>query len=343
MSTGRLYAVPVLVGILCVAGLGLSAATLTSAQVEGGGETGYFEFRTLDGDTGMEPNVSGPNINGPQIPTGPGFPDITSCNDFLSSPLGILSVLGGLGAVMGVLYRRYNSPIALFGGWTMAPPVMLAYFASTDCASGGGPGAGGPRMPDLPVDGPPATVTSVPEWLALGFIGLFLVGAAVALYQTTRGEDEVALDGATAADDVALDQFAAAAGRAADRIEIHNEDVDNAVYRAWDEMTGLLDVDSPETYAPGEFAAAAIELGMGEGHVDELTTLFNEVRYGDKDIQPREARAVEILRRIEAEYGEEAAGTEDETVEADDEATGTDDDVDGRPADNDPDDGSEKR
>ncbi|RQG95987.1 DUF4129 domain-containing protein [Natrarchaeobius chitinivorans] len=110
---------------------------------------------------------------------------------------------------------------------------------------------------------------------------------------------------------------AAAAGRAADRIE-SSDDVDNEVYRAWLEMTRPLEVDRPETSTPGEFAAAAVDAGLAREDVAELTSLFEDVRYGDEETTGQmETRATAVLRRIEAEYAdtEEAPTDGDEPGE----------------------------
>ena len=99
--------------------------------------------------------------------------------------------------------------------------------------------------------------------------------------------------------------IATVAGRAADRIAA-SDDVDNEVYRAWREMTRHLEVDRPETSTPGEFAAAAVETGMEREHVDDLTRLFEAVRYGHRETTLEvEARAISILRTIEAAYAGE--------------------------------------
>ncbi|RKD94947.1 DUF4129 domain-containing protein [Halopiger aswanensis] len=94
-----------------------------------------------------------------------------------------------------------------------------------------------------------------------------------------------------------------AAGRAADRIDGAATDVDNEIYRAWKEMTDLLEVDRPDSSTPREFATAAVEAGIDREYVDELTRLFEDVRYGDAETTPEmETRAVDVLRRIEDEY-----------------------------------------
>ncbi|MFB6219563.1 MAG: DUF4129 domain-containing protein, partial [Halobacteriaceae archaeon] len=93
-----------------------------------------------------------------------------------------------------------------------------------------------------------------------------------------------------------------------DRIEAR-ADTDNEVYRAWQEMATLVGGDRPETSTPGEFADDAVAAGMDPADVEELTRLFEEVRYGDAPpTDEREQRAVRTLRAIEDAY----AGAEEE-------------------------------
>ena len=101
--------------------------------------------------------------------------------------------------------------------------------------------------------------------------------------------------------------IADAAGRAVDRITEGDPDaLDNEIYRAWLEMTRLLDVDRPATCTPGEFADAAVDAGLERQHVEGLTGLFEEVRYGGAEsTRIREDRAVQTLERIESVYGSE--------------------------------------
>jgi len=142
----------------------------------------------------------------------------------------------------------------------------------------------------------------------LGVFGVVLVGTAAALYRASGGDTISDIDDRDPESDDA-DQFtprdlAAAAGRAADRLEEHNADVDNEVYRAWWEMTSMLDVADPDTATPGEFADAAVAAGMGADDVAELTRLFEEVRYGQRDPASREKVALSVFRSIEHAYGE---------------------------------------
>jgi multisubunit Na+/H+ antiporter MnhC subunit len=106
-----------------------------------------------------------------------------------------------------------------------------------------------------------------------------------------------------------------AAGRAADRID-EGTAVDNEIYRAWREMTGLLEVDRPESSTPREFAETAVEAGLEREDVDELTRLFEDVRYGDVETTAEmEERAVSVLRRIETEYAAEDADAANATLD----------------------------
>jgi hypothetical protein len=135
---------------------------------------------------------------------------------------------------------------------------------------------------------------------------LLALAAVAAVGVLTRGPSE---DDAPDADEstAATAAVGRAAGRAADRIE-DEAAVDNEVYRAWAEMTDLLDVPDPETSTPREFQAAAVDAGMAADDVRELTRLFETVRYGGAEPDGEaEERAVAVLRRIETAY----AGDED--------------------------------
>lgn len=95
-----------------------------------------------------------------------------------------------------------------------------------------------------------------------------------------------------------LEAVAEAAGTAADRLE--GDAVENDVHRAWREMTRALSVSNRQARTTGEFAEAAIRAGMDERDVDDLTELFEDVRYGGREpTDADERRAIEVLRRIE--------------------------------------------
>lgn len=134
--------------------------------------------------------------------------------------------------------------------------------------------------------------------LAIVLGGLVGVGYILRRYRNrSEGDAGQTLPEATPGDEVAI-----VAGATADRIQSDDEAaVENEVYRAWKRMTELLDVAEPATSTPGEFAAAAIDAGFEPAAVDELTSLFETVRYGPTTASDLEAeRAVAILRRLES-------------------------------------------
>lgn len=153
------------------------------------------------------------------------------------------------------------------------------------------------RAPGGP-DGPVMVAPSLPVLVGL----LVIAGVLVALGLRRLADAEAAENATGSAERVAA--VGRAAGRAADRIET-SDDIGNEVYRAWVEMTELLDVAAPESTTPGQFAAAAVEAGLDRGDVNELTRLFEDVRYGGRPVTPiEEHRAIAVLRRIESGYAE---------------------------------------
>jgi hypothetical protein len=167
---------------------------------------------------------------------------------------------------------------------------------------GGGSGDDGSSTPSV----------SVPSFAAVLLVGLALLGLLVAGL-SLRGSDSADDDTPVVSSDAQSEAaIGAAAGRAADDLEAHDEtELENAIYRAWAEMTDELSVDRPESSTPVEFARAAVEAGMAPDHVDELTDLFEEVRYGTAPpTDRREQQAIEALRRIERSYstGDDSIG-----------------------------------
>ncbi|WEL16620.1 Uncharacterized protein SVXHr_0439 [Halorhabdus sp. SVX81] len=174
------------------------------------------------------------------------------------------------------------------------------------------PSGGPPEAPErTPVS--PADSLSIPWWTpplpaVLGGLALALGGTLVFLFVRTGTGDSIDVEEpATPAAEPDLQAVGEAAGDAADRIESRT-DVDNEVYRAWHEMVRHLPVSEPETTTPEEFEAAAVAAGMRPDDVAELTRLFAEVRYGERDPDGREERAVAALRRIETAHADGTSG-----------------------------------
>lgn len=304
-TTERSVLIPIIVSLICIAAIGVVGATLNSANPVGAsGEDKIINPPTPREAASTSDTAAGKGTNGEGSgAAGSSYQSLTTCVPFLNSTFGTLLVLGGVLAFAFLIYARYNAPLALFTGWTVLPPVMLGYFILTACGPGGGGFSASQGSSLVSPETNLVSVSTVPPWTILLLVGALVAGGVAMLYRSTGDGETVVLE-PEAESDVELDRFAAAAGRAADRIEAHDQDIDNAVYRAWDEMVALLDVEAPESYSAGEFADAAIELGMAEEHVQEITQLFNEVRYGNRSADTREERAVHVLRRIEDQYGD---------------------------------------
>ena len=200
----------------------------------------------------------------------------------------VLGIVLALGLLLTLVYLLASS------GTPGEPPERLP--AGDPLESGEGDGGGS----DASRPGPSTL-------FVLLVLGLGLAGAVLAVVRTRTGEsdDDDETSDEDGPDD-AVDPAAVgrAAGRAADRLE-RETDLDNEVYRAWRELTDLLEVDDPETSTPAEFADAAVEAGLGREDVTELTRLFEDVRYGGAEPSAeRERRAIEIFRRIEDRYAE---------------------------------------
>jgi hypothetical protein len=304
------------IGLVSIVAIAVAASTIQSVTTAGGASVTGPGI-TLPGVSG--PGITLPSAEGPGVVPEVGGPDVNivaplqQCIQPLAAWYGGLVYFGAFGGVLYLFKRAYSTGAAVLGAYAVAPVAFLGYFLMTSCASAGGvvgPGNPGPTGPSTPPN--PFLGLETPLLAAAGVFALALLGVGAVLYRssgdqtvgTLGDEDEGDRDPADIAD------LAAAAGKAADRIEQYNADVDNAVYRAWWEMTSLLQVPKPDSATPGEFADAAVDLGMDECDVERLTELFEEVRYGRRDAASREERAVETLRSIETAYGDDDAGVE---------------------------------
>ena len=298
----------VVIALLAVVGLGVTAATVDStysSSLPGAGDgTG-----TGDGQFGEDDDFGGgengedvpPDDTGSQSPIE--LPEI--CIDLLTQVPVILGLILGIMTVVGLAYYRFGFIGASFVAYLVGLPATIGYGLVTQCGTTGGGGGGGSPIADFITNSPlgeSLTTAPVPPTLLLGIFAVAAIGAVVALVSAT-GSEEIEAPVEEEEEEPDLGEFAAAAGAAADRIESTDADVDNEVYRAWREMTELLDLPNPDSSTAGQFAATAVDAGMAEDDVDRLTRVFEEVRYGDMDPDPREDLAVETLRGIEERYG----------------------------------------
>lgn len=223
----------------------------------------------------------------------------------------LLIALTSVAALVFVVYalrnwretaRQLLAVVVLFGLlcvlFSVVPLSMPTELPGTDPGNASATdGGGGERG----TDSAPAPVPTLLVLVGLGVVGL---AAVVALARQTAGNRDTTTQGAGDRDTPTA-AVGRAAGRAADRLDAQS-DVDNEVYRTWQEMTELLDVDEPARQTPGEFATAAVDAGLRRTDVRELTQLFEAVRYGRQDpSQEYERRAVTVFRRIEDQYSED--------------------------------------
>lgn len=305
----------VLLALLAVVALGVAAATLDSAvSLDGGGFGGGDGAAPGPGGDSDQTGVS--SSPGGEFAVTP--PPI--CAEGLREPPGLLLFAGIVVGIGALAYRDTNSRFAAITVATaLGLPLGMLWWLVSVCrplgaafdvafgagdgdegilpeGGGGGSGLGGG-------DGSVAT----PEALFAVVVVAALLASLVVLLAAAGDDnaDAVGGDGPGDEDDESKPDLGAVgrtAGEAADRIE--SSDADNEVYRAWRDMTAVLDVDRPESSTPAEFAAAAIDAGVDEEPVDDLTAVFERVRYGGEDATAdRERRAIEALRRIEARHG----------------------------------------
>lgn len=295
--------------LLAVAALAAAAATIDTTVTGGvgggiGGASGGPDADPSDPVFGPPPEAGAAAVG-------------SICVPVLARPPVVAALVAALIAGHYAVYRRTGtreSVIATAVG--VGLPLTALWGILTACRLGPAfevPALGGFGGFPIPVgsgglgsgatgDGSVATPTVLFGLLLL----VALVGALVLLFAATTDDSDpdadVTGDRPEDEPDADVRGVGAAAGDAADRIE-SDADVGNQVYRAWVEMTAYLDVDRPDSSTPGEFAAAAVDAGMDPDDVDELTRLFERVRYGDeRATDARAERAVAALRRIESAY-----------------------------------------
>ncbi len=286
------------VAILATVAVALAAATLdTTTSFETAGSSGIAGG---DGGGGNPGGLIPPPTN---LTAGGSFqiPFLTE----LSTALAVLAIIISIAYIL--LFWRQAIGFVAVSVLLVGLVIIVLNFLTTsslapslpalDPGSGfWGGGSGGGTESTSPQ--PPLLLALLALGLVIGSVAVILARRGIEPAETDSGAEVVEASDRDAA------AVGRAAGRAADRIEAET-DTKNEVYRAWQEMTDLLDVAAPETSTPGEFAEAAVDAGLGREDVDALTRLFEDVRYGDLEPSTdRERSAVAIFRRIEARYAE---------------------------------------
>lgn len=288
------------VALLGGVGVALAAAMFPPRQ-RSGGEAG------LGDDEGGDGTFSLP------VPEGsPG--SALEAPSFLAELVWILTLVAVLVALVYLVFHWREALARLLEGAAIAVVLFGLYILVSrlfsnqfdegefgfgdDPSLGGGGGGGGDQL----VSTDPSSV------FVLLVVALVLVLAVVAVV-FGRGSDGGGSQDPPEEDDAESTTTAVgrAAGRTADRLEDATE-AENEIYRAWAEMTRLVDSSNRETKTPAEFEGAAVDAGMDAGDVRDLTRLFERVRYGTEEpSETDEQRAVELFRRIESTYaGEES-------------------------------------
>jgi hypothetical protein len=227
----------------------------------------------------------------------------------------LLSVVVLLVAIYGTyeLYREYGARQLVTAAAVGVVAALVLYgllslLRPSEPGDGSGPQSGEPSFPAGGGGSAADTVAQAvdPPTALLAALGLVLLGA-VAVIVRASGDQRVALETPGTPETPSesdVGGVADAAGRAADHLDAA-DDLENAVYRSWHEMTAHLDVERPDASTPAEFADAAVAAGMDRDDVAELTRLFEAVRYGDAPATAERAeRATATLRRIERTYGD---------------------------------------
>jgi len=302
------------IALVCVLALGLVAATLTSPTTTGGGSG---ESVLITEETDGQLNQTSQQNDGNEVTVGVlSDSDLACGDDSVDGLVYILLVCLGflvLAIVVGLLLNaRWGISLGLmalapmpvvllllFGGCGWSPqPWEQTRGAVTEVAGEAGEAA--ESAGSTASDG--LVVTSPPLLFGVAIVALLVVLAGSVLWSRNDRELSDYLDLESQTRTGPQRTIGRAAGDAAREIE-DDADLENAVYEAWAEMASALHVDHPDTSTTKEFAAAARAAGIEADDVDELTRLFEEVRYGTARPTPvREQRAVDALRRIERHY-----------------------------------------
>ena len=306
----------VVVAFLAILALSAAAATLDTVTTTGGGLGPAADGESgLDDDPGEAP-LPGQDAGDRPLFSGDGAGHF-GCYDTLREPTTIAWLLVAFVTAALVIRWRHDSFVSLAFVMAFGIPAGIIYMLLAACPTPQDRDDGFvPESGDLPEGGGmlgDEVGRAVPQdpslWLVILLAATFVLAAAVILRGTD--DEEIYPEAEAPEPEPQTAAVAAVAGRAADRIEADG-DLENEIYRAWREMVDLLDVERPEATTPGEFADAAEAAGISRPDADELTDLFEGVRYGGfEPTADREHRAVSALRRIEDEYEPDPASETD--------------------------------
>lgn len=271
-----------LLGTLLIGGLGLLASALAGVQ---------FRGARLEWEQGTEQGRPGEGVPF-------GFPELA-----LDVLVVLLLALTGLYVAVNLTTRegrqRLLRAAAVLG--TAAVVLLLARGLV-------GPPSVAPGLEDketaaaLPAwdpgfaeRAPPARPPALPGWAGYVGSGLIALGVAFLVWRRWASRQPSAAEEVRAAVDAASADLMAGLP------------VADVVVRCWAQMAAIFarrvrEATAPEV-TPRELAERLVALGFREEGVWVLTRLFEEVRYGHKDSEPRRGEALAALAAIERAYG----------------------------------------
>lgn len=201
----------------------------------------------------------------------------------------------------------------LFTLFAMILPMLLGLFLVSRLLSEwfhrSSSRAGVAEAPEIPG----ALVAHPPTWsiaVAAGALAVLALGiVAVLALRWIAVRDALRNARPDALDNVEADQlaFAEQAGETARRIR-RGVPLRGEVIRCYQEMDRLLSRQrrlKPTYLTPREFAEALHQLGIHSAHIEQLTRLFELVRYGERDDDSLAQQALACLDRLRVAYGGE--------------------------------------
>jgi hypothetical protein len=272
------------VGLIVVLASGLSRLKLQSGTSTHFIEVLLRELRSLNAGSVPTPDSGGPSLA------------------LLRPIFWVLLIFSVLFAIISPQYRRLL--LRTFVTVLLLTLLLDLLSGQLNTALGGGEGALGAAAPsgageELPE--PPDFVRNPPAWLVWvgnGLLALFLMGAIWLAWRFLRpGQDPRA-------------RLVEEAQTTITELEA-GADLKNAVLRCYARMGKVLsesrDIRRARGMTPREFERHLSEIGLGDEHIQQLTRLFEGVRYGARPADTRaEREALDCLRAIVRTYGETA-------------------------------------
>ena len=215
-----------------------------------------------------------------------------------------IGVAGVIGAIISPRFRRFllHQLLPVLILFLIISLLLTFFHADRNVAPAHTPAPSPPAQPAVSGEGYTPPAVTPPHWsvilIALG-AAIGIVGFGFAVWWRFQRARPVPIE-----QDV-LAELGEEAGAAVDRIRSGANPRD-VVIMAYKEMCDILSprVENPDYITPREFARRLRTRGMRNEHVDRLTKIFEDVRYGHRE-GPRFADdAVSCLEEIRDAYAQ---------------------------------------